>query len=58
MELKDQIVKVLTESEPLKMGELAEKLQADKKEVEKIVKDLKKEGVVISPKRCYISVEK
>ncbi|MCJ8342562.1 MAG: ArsR family transcriptional regulator [Cetobacterium sp.] len=56
--LKENIIKMLTESEPMKVGELAEALKADKKEVEKIVKELKKEEIVTSPKRCYITIEK
>ena len=58
MELKDQIVNLLKESEPLKGGEIAEKLSAEKKDVDKAIKDLKKEEKVISPKRCFYSVEK
>ncbi len=38
---------------PLKTQEIADMLGADKKEVDKIVKRLKKEGKITSPKRCY-----
>jgi len=38
---------------PLKTQEIADMLGADKKEVDKIVKKLKKEGKITSPKRCY-----
>lgn len=58
MELKDQIVNLLKESEPLKGKEIAEKLSAEKKDVDKAIKVLKKEEKVISPKRCFYSVEK
>lgn len=58
MELKDQIVNLLKESEPLKGGEIAEKLSVEKKDVDKAIKALKKEEKVISPKRCFYSVEK
>lgn len=57
MDLKEQIIKTLKESEPMKMGDLAEALKADKKDVEKVVKELKKEEIVISPKRCYITID-
>ena len=57
MDLKEQIIKILKESEPMKMGDLAEALKADKKDVEKVVKELKKEEIVISPKRCYITID-
>ncbi|GLI54836.1 MarR family transcriptional regulator [Propionigenium maris DSM 9537] len=58
MEIKDQIVDLLKKSEPLKGGEIAEKLGVEKKDVDKAIKALKKEETVISPKRCFYSVEK
>ena len=38
---------------PLKSAEIAEMAGIPKKEVDKIIKKLKKEGKIISPKRCY-----
>ncbi len=38
---------------PLKSQEIADMLRADKKEIDKIIKKLKKEGKITSPKRCY-----
>ena len=38
---------------PLKTGEIASAAGLDKKEVDKAMKALKKEGAIISPKRCY-----
>ena len=58
MELKDKVLELLQKSEPMKAGEIAEALGEDKKAVDKALKDLKKEEAVISPKRCYYSVEK
>ena len=58
MDLKEQIVELLKNSEPLKGGEIAVKLGAEKKDVDKAIKALKKEETVISPKRCFYSVEK
>lgn len=58
MEIKDRILDLLKVSEPLKGGEIAEKLDADKKEVTKAINALKKDEMIISPKRCYYSVEK
>ncbi|MCR3759065.1 MarR family transcriptional regulator [Clostridium felsineum] len=59
MELKESILKVLTDSdEPLKVKEVAEKVGVDAKEADKVIKALKADGKVISPKRCYYSVEK
>lgn len=48
------IVKTLNESsEPMKAGEIAEATNLDKKEVDKAMKVLKKEGKIVSPKFCY-----
>ncbi|HHH80518.1 MAG TPA: transcriptional regulator [candidate division Zixibacteria bacterium] len=38
---------------PLRPGDVAKMLDMDSKEVSKIIKELKKEGKIISPKRCY-----
>ncbi len=38
---------------PLKTQEIADLLGVDKKVVDKIIKKLKKEGKITSPKRCY-----
>ena len=37
----------------LKAGEIAETSGLDKKEVDKAMKELKKEGAIVSPKVCY-----
>ncbi|AFL94664.1 hypothetical protein CL1_0455 [Thermococcus cleftensis] len=48
------VFKVLKEAgKPLKSKEIAELAGIDKKEVDKAIKVLKKEGKIISPKRCY-----
>ena len=48
------VFKVLKEAgKPLKSKEIAELAGLDKKEVDKAIKILKKEGKIISPKRCY-----
>lgn len=57
MDINELVVKTLKESaEPLKAGEIAEKAGVDKKEVDKAIKELKKEEKVVSPKRCYYSI--
>ncbi len=38
---------------PLKAGEIADLSGIDKKEVDKVMKKLKSEEKIISPKRCY-----
>jgi len=54
MENIEIITKVLNEAEnPLKSGEIAELSGIEKKEVDKILKKLKKDEVIHSPKRCY-----
>ena len=54
--MKEQILKLLASSEPMKAGEIAQALNADKKEVEKAIKAIKDEGKINSPKRCYYAV--
>jgi len=39
--------------QPVRPGDLAESLGLESKEVSKIISELKKEGLVSSPKRCY-----
>ena len=38
---------------PVRPGDVAKALGVESKEVSKIISKLKKEGKVISPKRCY-----
>ncbi|ANQ54124.1 transcriptional regulator [Thermosipho sp. 1063] len=55
---KEKIIEVLKyERRPMKTGEIAEKLGVDTKLVSKLIKDLKNEGKVESPKRCYYSIK-
>ncbi|SFG54396.1 HTH domain-containing protein [Desulfotomaculum arcticum] len=57
MSANEMILKALKDSkEPLKAGDIAEIAGIDKKEVDKGIKELKKEGKIISPKRCYYAV--
>ncbi len=54
MDNKELVLKILKESgEPLKSGEIAEKANIDKKEVDKAIKQLKTEELIESPKRCF-----
>ncbi|MFH1091242.1 MAG: transcriptional regulator [Pseudomonadota bacterium] len=39
--------------QPVRPGDLAKQMGLDAKEVAKIIAELKKEGAVTSPKRCY-----
>ena len=56
--MKEKILKLLAKSEPLKTGDIAKVLKLDSKEVTKAIKALKKEEKIISPKRCFYTVEK
>lgn len=56
--MKENVLKLLTKSIPLKITEIAEKLKLEVKEVTKIIKVLKKEEKIISPKRSIYTVEK
>ncbi|MGC8657549.1 MAG: transcriptional regulator [Desulfomonilaceae bacterium] len=40
---------------PVRPGDVAKASEMDSKEVSKIIESLKKQGLVISPKRCYYS---
>ena len=58
MEAKDKVLDTLKKSDqPLKGGEIAEMSGLDKKEVDKAIKQLKMEGSIESPKRCFYSAK-
>jgi biotin operon repressor len=42
---------------PVRPGDVAKMIGEESKEVSKIIDMLKKEGKVISPKRCYYAVK-
>ena len=59
MDLEKEVLEALTKSEePLKSGDIAKILNVDSKEVSKVIKKLKADGKIISPKRCYYGVSK
>ena len=43
---------------PVKAGDVVEATGLDKKEVDKIMAKLKKEGKIVSPKRCFWEAKK
>jgi DNA-binding MarR family transcriptional regulator len=54
MEIKQIVLKTLKDSkEPLKGGDIAEKSGQDKAAVDKAIKALLKDDLVMSPKRCF-----
>lgn len=59
MSAKDIVIKTLSEAEnPLKTGDIVGLVNIDKKEIEKAIKELKAEGKIVSPKRCYYTVNR
>lgn len=58
MENKEKMVQAFTQAgKALKAGEAAELASIDKKEADKLIKELVKEGTLISPKRCYYELK-
>ncbi|WP_456402547.1 MarR family transcriptional regulator [Persephonella sp.] len=54
MSIEQQVLEAMEKAgKPLRTGEIAEITGLDKKEIEKAIKKLKKEGKIESPKRCY-----
>ncbi|WP_457641649.1 MarR family transcriptional regulator [Persephonella sp.] len=54
MSIEQQVLEAMKKAgEPLRSGEIAQLTGLDKKDVEKAIKKLKKEGKIESPKRCY-----
>lgn len=52
--MTDQILQAMKdEGKPMSAGQVADKLGADRKEVDKAFTLLKKEERIASPKRCY-----
>lgn len=59
MASKELVLKTLEDAgKPLKAGEIAEISGVDKKEVTKVLKELKDEEVIFSPKRCFYGIKK
>lgn len=54
MEIKEQILKAMKKAgEPLNAGKIAELTKLDRKSVDKAMNELKKEGTIVSQKRCF-----
>ena len=51
---KAQVLEAMKKAgKPVRPGDVAKATGLESKEVSKIISELKKEGKVISPKRCY-----
>ncbi|MBN2682487.1 MAG: transcriptional regulator [Bacteroidales bacterium] len=58
MDTKQKVLEVLKKSsKPLKAGEIAEKSGLEKAEVDKAMKQLKTEELIVSPQRCMWTVK-
>lgn len=54
MDDKEKVLDAMAKSgEPMNAGAVAEASGLDRKVVDKAMADLKKEGKIVSPKRCY-----
>jgi biotin operon repressor len=54
MDAKNTVLEVLKkEGTPLNAGRIADISGLDRKEVDKAMKTLKDEGLIVSPKRCF-----
>ncbi len=54
METTEQVLEAMKKAgEPLNAGKVVELTGLERKEVDKAMAKLKKEGEIISPKRCY-----
>lgn len=54
-----KVIETFKKSErPLKSGEVAELTGFDGKEIAKIITNLKKDGTIESPKRCFYQIKK
>lgn len=52
--METKVLEILKKSEkPMRPGDIAKELGVDSKEVSKAIANLKKEGKVDSPKRCF-----
>lgn len=58
MNKKEEILKIFKETgKPMRPSEVADKTGIDSKEVCKLIKELKTEEKLYSPKRCYYDVK-
>jgi len=52
--MKEEVLKAMKSAgKPIRPGDVAKALGVDSKEVSKAIKELRADGTVISPKRCY-----
>lgn len=55
----DKIIKAFQDAgKPLRPGEISEKTGIDNKELTKILKGMKEEGKIYSPKKCFYDIQR
>lgn len=55
--MENKILEAMKKADkPVRPGEVADMIGEESKDVSKVITKLKKEGSVISPKRCYYSL--
>ena len=53
-DLEKKVLEAMKQAgKPVRPGDVAKSLQADGKDVTKVINDLKKKGLVTSPKKCF-----
>jgi len=59
MEATQKVLNVFSESaNPLKAEEIVDRTGLDRKQVDKVLKELKSENRIFSPKRCFWDIKK
>lgn len=59
MDANEKVLEMLKNvGKPVKSSELAVQTGLDKKDVDKALKELKKQGIIDSPKACYYAIVK
>jgi predicted transcriptional regulator len=59
MNKKEHILNTFSKlGKPLRPGDIAKETGIDSKEVSKLIKELKTEEKIFSPKRCYYDIKK
>lgn len=53
----NKVLELLKTNEPMRPGQVADELKADRKEVDNAIKVLKKEEKIYSPKRCFYTAD-
>ena len=54
MEIKDKVLETMKNAgEPLNAGKIVQLSGLERKDVDKAMANLKKEGMIVSPKRCF-----